>query len=174
MDGTHVLVGGDSYDADNVVLAMGPWMHDVLDVPLHIKRKVVAWYDIDAEAFLDIQTGFYGIPGNGVKIGRHYGGRLLASPDDAEGAFTPEDAEQFAGVDTYIGEADRTDHRICYYTMTLDEDFIIDRVDVDVVVAAGFSGRGFKYAPAVARLVHDLVEGAEPVRAFRLDRFKNT
>lgn len=36
-----------------------------------------------------------------------------------------------------------------------DEDFVLDRVG-RVVVAAGFSGHGFKFGPAIGRVLADL------------------
>jgi sarcosine oxidase len=46
----------------------------------------------------------------------------------------------------------------CLYTTTPSEDFVIDRVGA-VVVAAGFSGHGFKFTPLVGKLLADLAEG---------------
>ena len=57
------------------------------------------------------------------------------------------------GVDPRHGRATG-----CLYTLTSDHDFVIDRVG-DVVVLAGFSGHGFKFAPAVGELAADLVTG---------------
>lgn len=46
----------------------------------------------------------------------------------------------------------------CLFTMTPDEDFILDRIG-RVVVASPCSGHGAKFAPLIGRLVADLVEG---------------
>ncbi|MDJ0439737.1 FAD-dependent oxidoreductase [Rhodococcus qingshengii] len=46
----------------------------------------------------------------------------------------------------------------CLYTSTPDSNFVIDRVGA-VTVAAGFSGHGFKFGPALGELVADLVDG---------------
>lgn len=53
----------------------------------------------------------------------------------------------------------RLDAQVCMYTMTPDEHFLIDRHPrhANVVVACGFSGHGFKFAPIVAELIADLV-----------------
>ncbi|MEZ5213330.1 MAG: FAD-dependent oxidoreductase [Microbacterium sp.] len=59
----------------------------------------------------------------------------------------------------------------CTYTTTPDEAFVLDRVG-RVVVGAGFSGQGFKFAPGVgatlAGLALDPAALADP--AFRLAR----
>ena len=60
------------------------------------------------------------------------------------------------------------DASTCLYTMTADEDFVIDALDGDeagVIVACGFSGHGFKFAPVIGALLAAMAsagaEGAE-------------
>jgi sarcosine oxidase, subunit beta len=64
------------------------------------------------------------------------------------------------------------------YDVTPDFNPVISQTPVDgLVVAAGFSGHGFKISPSVGRLVADLViDGASydphvPASDFRLSRF---
>jgi sarcosine oxidase subunit beta len=64
------------------------------------------------------------------------------------------------------------------YDVTPDWNPVISRTGIDgLVVAAGFSGHGFKIAPAVGRLVADLVVDGRsadpriPETDFRLSRF---
>ncbi len=54
----------------------------------------------------------------------------------------------------------------CTYTTTPSEDFVLDRVG-PIVVGAGFSGHGFKFTPAIGRVLADLVEGASAPQRFR-------
>src|SRR4051794_4419227 len=57
----------------------------------------------------------------------------------------------------------------CLFTMTPDEDFVLDRAAAgggDVVIASPCSGHGAKFAPLVGVLVADLVEGAAPQPRF--------
>jgi N-methyl-L-tryptophan oxidase len=60
--------------------------------------------------------------------------------------------------------------------MTPDTDFIIDRHPVlpQVAIGAGFSGHGFKFAPAIGELLADLVTNpaAESIPRLRLSRFE--
>jgi glycine/D-amino acid oxidase-like deaminating enzyme len=53
----------------------------------------------------------------------------------------------------------------CMYSMTPDEDFVIDFLGggfgKDVVVGAGFSGHGFKVAPAVGRILAEMAMDGE-------------
>ncbi|KAL4558795.1 hypothetical protein LXL04_036997 [Taraxacum kok-saghyz] len=73
----------------------------------------------------------------------------------------------------------------CLYSMTPDEDYIIDFLgggfNEDVVVAGGFSGHGFKMAPLVGRILVDMATGGkaaaeqldEVIKHFKLGRFKD-
>lgn len=67
------------------------------------------------------------------------------------------------GVVPESGEPER-----CLYTTTPTTDFVLDRVG-PVVVAAGFSGHGFKFAPRIGDLLADMADGAPaPAARFRL------
>lgn len=56
----------------------------------------------------------------------------------------------------------------CLFTMTADEDFVIDRIG-DIILASPCSGHGAKFAPLLGELIADLVDGlpAHPRFAFR-------
>jgi glycine/D-amino acid oxidase-like deaminating enzyme len=60
--------------------------------------------------------------------------------------------------------------------MTPDTDFIVDRHPAfpRVAIGAGFSGHGFKFAPAIGELLAELVvdPGAETIPRLRLSRFE--
>ena len=49
-------------------------------------------------------------------------------------------------------------HSACMYTMTPDEHFLIDRhpTEKSIVIAAGFSRHGFKFAPIIGTILADL------------------
>ncbi|KAL6655302.1 hypothetical protein ACP70R_006128 [Stipagrostis hirtigluma subsp. patula] len=65
-------------------------------------------------------------------------------------------------VDTAGGPVIR---QSCMYSMTPDDDFVIDflggEFGKDVVVGAGFSGHGFKMAPAVGRILAEMAMDGE-------------
>ena len=50
----------------------------------------------------------------------------------------------------------------CLYDTTAGHDFVIDRLPSGVIVAAGTSGHGGKFAPELGRLVAGLVAGGPP------------
>ncbi|XP_063151298.1 peroxisomal sarcosine oxidase [Candoia aspera] len=65
----------------------------------------------------------------------------------------------------------------CLYTNTPDGDFILDRHPhfENIVIGAGFSGHGFKFAPVVGKILCELSLGEEPafdLTPFRLSRFQ--
>ena len=70
----------------------------------------------------------------------------------------------------------------CMYSMTPDEDFVIDflggEFGKDVVVGGGFSGHGFKMAPVIGRILTELAVDGEAngvnIKPFRIGRFKFT
>jgi sarcosine oxidase len=108
--------------------------------------------------------GVYGMGGvEGVKVGFHGVGPVVSPADRAHDAARTDPAALSAvqayarswlpGVD--VGSAVA---QTCTYNSTPDGDFVIDRIGA-VTVAAGFSGHGFKFAPAVGELVADLVQG---------------
>ena len=113
-------------------------------------------------------SAIYGMltPGEGVKAGWHAVGPLT-DPDAR--SFTAEPA-QLAALQRYArdwlpgADADSLVDVSCTYTLTDDENFIIDRVG-PVVIGAGFSGHGFKFVPVVGRMLADLVDGTSAAPA---------
>lgn len=107
----------------------------------------------------------------GVKLGAHVGGRPI---DPATGPFPP-DPDLARRLGEYIamrfpGLVPKPLHpETCLYTMTPDEDFILDRAG-PVVIGAGFSGHGFKFGQLIGETLADLATGKEP--AFDLTRFR--
>ena len=155
-----------------------------LNFPLTVTRQQVCYYrPADAAAFQP-NTGrhglkprapfpvfvevtaenefFYGIPyfgENGVKVARHGWGQ----PISADACNRNPDADYIQRLDTYVqqrvpalGKAVHAE--VCLYTETPDEDFIIDAHPdcPDVLIAAGFSGHGFKFCALVGRILQAL------------------
>jgi sarcosine oxidase len=116
--------------------------------------------------------GVYGLGSiDGVKVGFHGVGPTV-DPDDPDRAPDPAAQERIReyaaawlpGVDATAPTANT-----CLYTTTPDHDFVVDR-DGPVTVLAGFSGHGFKFAPAIGDLAADLVAGTAGPPRFALGR----
>jgi len=96
-------------------------------------------------------------PGEGVKVGFHAVGDVV--DPDARPFRTDKHAAQLAA---YVREwmpgldPDTAAPISCTYTSTPDEAFVLDRVG-RIVVGAGFSGQGFKFAPGVGAVLADHV-----------------
>jgi len=190
-DAVEVVAGEDVYRAKRVVVAAGAWAEKLLgglvplpplrvtqEQPAHFVplRDDVAWPGFVHHTPKD--TGFpgeaYGLetPGEGVKVGFHGVGPVV-DPDGRD--FQPE-AEQLRVLREYVRtwlpgvDADAFTPISCTYTTTPTSDFVLDRVG-PVVVAAGFSGHGFKFVPAVGRILADLaLTGERPDARFALPR----
>jgi sarcosine oxidase len=182
----------DSYHARRVVVAVGAWSRKLLDglvrLPvLTVTQEQPAHFTpvragLDWPSFIHhadpAETGFpgeiYGLatPGEGVKAGFHGTGPRI-DPDHRD--FLPE-PEQLLELRRYVEEwlpgldPDLFFPISCTYTSTEKADFVLDRTG-PVVVAAGFSGHGFKFVPAVGRVLADLaLTGERPDSRFALPR----
>jgi sarcosine oxidase, subunit beta len=203
---TEILAGGDRVtgvgladgsriEADHVVLAAGPWSVPLLaahgiDLPITVHREQIVLIDPGQDlgpvpVFSDLVSLQYVRPENSGEI--LFGNSDLsvlepADPDhysnQASERFTDIAVEKvgtrFPGLEhaaiasTYAG---------CY-DVTPDFNPAISETPIGgLVVAAGFSGHGFKIAPSVGRLVADLVVDGKssdpdiPESDFRLSRF---
>jgi glycine/D-amino acid oxidase-like deaminating enzyme len=112
-------------------------------------------------------TGYYGFPINRdgvVKIANHGAGREI-SPDSPERVVTAEDEsnlrEFLASTFPALTDASIVYTRVCMYCDTHDGHFWIahDPEREGLVVAAGDSGHGFKFAPVLGEIIADTVEG---------------
>lgn len=188
-DGVVVTTDDGTFTADRLVLALGSWAphHLKLDLPLVVERQVIAVYDVrDVPGPLTMVSlpsthceAFYGVPeqDDTFKLALHHGG--LTGPTD-ELPTTVTDEEK-ALLKSYV--ADRLPHfpaeplqvTTCKYTNTPDRHFVLTRHPEapSVVVGAGCSGRGFKFATFIGEALADLATGVErpDLHHFSPDRF---
>jgi sarcosine oxidase subunit beta len=189
------LADGSTVSAGTVVVATGVWTKPFLapygvDVPIRIHREQILMVKPGVDlgpvpVFSDLVSLQYVRPDVGGEI--LFGNSDLAELEPADpDAYLNRATDDF--VDLAVGKISTrfpglTDAAIgssyagCY-DVTPDWNPVISRTDVDgLVVAAGFSGHGFKIAPAVGRLVADLVVDGRssdrriPETDFRLSRF---
>ena len=177
-NGVTVHCEKESFSADRLILACGPWSRDLLrdaKVPLKILRKHIYWYEAPPafygevggfpSYFFETPHGyFYGTPvANpfGLKVARHDGGQQIDTleqdrhrPDDVDRTLV----ENF--LERHLPQAGRKLNRWCgcYYTMTSDEHFIVDRLPglQQVTIVAGLSGHGFKFTSALGKIAADM------------------
>jgi monomeric sarcosine oxidase len=177
-DGVWVTTPGERFTADTLVVTAGAWagrMLGDLGLPLEILRKTLWWQKVadlslyDPARFpifvTDSDAGeIYGFPIHGtpgLKIANHATGEP-ADPETVDRVAHPGEnadclelaARVLPGVGPHVIQS-----AVCLYAMTPDTDFIVDRYpgSARVAIGAGFSGHGFKFAPAIGELLADLV-----------------
>lgn len=163
-----------AYRADTLIVTPGPWAPSLLPdcrFPLQVTRQHTFYFQPrnpsrygpdDVPVIGDRQADIYSFPahGPGIKVAFSSIGPAT-SPDEKQP--DPGDDESRA-LQTWLGQtmpgvgARPLGGSGCFYTMTPDKDFIIGfhPRHQRVVVGAGFSGHGFKFAPVVGRLLADL------------------
>jgi sarcosine oxidase len=189
IDDTHVVVETDNDDgssetitARTAVVTVGAWTAKLLgdtvvlpgltvtqEQPAHFRvlDDATPWPGFNHSPGADSRydywpSGIYGMftPGQGVKAGWH-GVGPVTDPDAR--TFTAEPT-QLAQLQQYARDwlpgvdADDLAPISCTYTTTRDSNFLLDRLG-PLVIGAGFSGHGFKFTPAIGRVLADLADG---------------
>ena len=184
----------DIYYGRKVVFTAGAWTSNLLselDLPLKVTKQQVCYYKpTNSEifqpknypVFTEITSDgefIYGIPYfgiNGAKVARHGMGKLY-SPDESE---RKPDEEYDKHINSYVnkripGLGEATHAEVCLYTQTPDEDFFIDIHPKceNILIAAGFSGHGFKFCSLVGRIMCELALTGKTefdINPFRINR----
>jgi sarcosine oxidase / L-pipecolate oxidase len=183
------LRSGAVVNVERAVLAAGGWTPDVLPEASRLLRTVgmpvfhLAPEDpslFEAARFpvfgADIaRTGYYGFPLHGgvVKIANHGHGREMHPSDDAAREVTAEEIDALRRFleQTFpaLAGARLVKTRVCVYNDSSDEHLVIGRLPGrdDVVISAGGSGHGFKFAPLLGGWAADALEGRDAPDAAR-------
>jgi monomeric sarcosine oxidase len=192
--GVEVVTEQGRYAGGKLIVTAGSWagtMLAELDLPLTVVRKMNFWIDVDRPELFQAGTfpafataseigEIYGFPifrRPGIKMADHLGGETT-TPQTVDRIARDEEAQSCIdlGALAMNGVSGRVLHGVvCLYTRTPDEHFIVDRHPTapNVVLAAGFSGHGFKFTPAIGEQLAGLAldPAAEPFDLFRIDRF---
>ncbi len=191
---------GDSFVADRVVLAVGPWVHRLLAnlcLPVRLTRQYLLYFSglppaqYGLNAFPAFMTGdLYGFPLHETPSSSGYGPYWLKASSHAFGpSVDPDDvrppneldvhaiAQRLAELLPGLRQARLVKVDACMYDVTPDENFILDFLPDDprIVFATGLSGHGFKFGLLLGELLASLVcEILPPVslNRFRLARFE--
>ncbi len=179
-EGVQVCTSRETYRAQHVVIAAGAWTGQLLPelaLPLVVFRVVnVHFQATNAELYQSDRCpvhlwsvpegqyyGFPVLPGQGMKFGRHdvY---EVCTPETMRREVSETEIEAHRTVvQKYLpGAAGPTLWALtCTYTLTPDENFIVDRhpEHPTVAIGCGFSGHGFKFAPVIGEGLADLVTG---------------
>lgn len=164
-DEVVVVTDFDEYLAPVVVLACGAWADKVAPdeappltvtqeqyfhfLPRHDGMAWPSFVHYGAPTRYGLET-----PDEGVKVAEHGTGPVV-DPDLRDGEIDPDgEARVVDYVQQWLPglESWATTATTCLYAAAADDRFVVERRG-RLVVAAGFSGHGFKHAPAVARRI---------------------
>jgi glycine/D-amino acid oxidase-like deaminating enzyme len=197
-----LLHNGEELHTVKLVLCGGAYTNQItqhVSLPLKVTRQLLVWVD----TFLSEQEKstlpcwtyctpddsriFYGFPKmvkkgspGGLKIAYHSPGRII-EPENLTKIPNKEDLDKiYAFMDQYMpGVFKKTiTTKNCLYTNTPDENFILDYLpDTDncIIIATGFSGHGFKFVPAIGKIISELADNKNPhvdIDFLRINRFE--
>ena len=194
--GVRVRTERGVVEAERLVLTAGAWSDDVARLAAgSVKpvRQVLAWFQptkpelftpermpvfnliLDGDHFYGFPA--YGIPG--VKLGRYERQGESGDPDGISREPTVADEtrlRELAGRYLPDGAGATVALKTCIFELSPDEHFIVDRHPSapSAVVAAGFSGHGFKFCSVIGEILADLaIDGGtrHDIGLFRIDRF---
>lgn len=196
-NGVTVRTEESSERFDRAIIAAGPWMSLFTpDMPLNVTQQLIV-YLAQKEAtdiyhasrfpvWIDATTWWYGFPEDGVmpgvKLALHQPGVSIdpevetASGKDGRTVLPAsrgmtEHAISYASM-RLPGLSDTVTHtRICLYTNTPDEDFIIDTLpdQPNVLMVSGCSGHGFKFTALLGKIAADWADHNSLADAYPLD-----
>ncbi len=168
-DGAAVRVTTDQGDfsAAQLIVTAGPWAPQLLaslNVPLKVRRKHLYWFPTGDERYherqgcptylYELPQGvFYGFPlvdELGLKVAEHSGGAVVDDPKNDSRSLDTQDLARVENfLARYLPGVGRPLQRrsVCFYTMSPDEHFLVDRhpEQANVHFVAGLSGHGFKF-----------------------------
>lgn len=184
----RLVVDGITHSADVVVVAAGAWVSDL--VPTMVERLVPsrqmvlylqppahladAWAQSPVLVDVGPTHGAYILPprdGTRLKIGDHRFTRIGHGSDDR--IATPEDlAPVLAAARTALADFDAyamTERKVCYYTVTADERFVVQPLGRSGWLLSACSGHGFKLGALMGQiLARALVGEITPAQATAL------
>jgi sarcosine oxidase len=179
-DGVVVETAHGSYRASQLIISAGMWVRALLEelrLPLVVQRNALYWFSPSREpqrfaperfpiflGELGPSVMWYGFPdtGDGVKVALHHHGPTT-TPESVDRVVTPSEVMHLRSLlDRYLPAASGTlrETGVCTYTNAPDDHFIIDRHPLAdrVIIASPCSGHGFKFSPAIAEVLADLVQ----------------
>ena len=188
-----VLDSGARMYAERIVVAIGPWIHDLLyqlRLPVRLTRQYLLYFshlppaDVKMGVFPSfMEPELYGFPihkgSHGwLKIASHAFGSptSMHTPTELEEPVIAQITQDACRLLPALRHARLEYVEPCVYDVSPDEDFIIDQIPGEprIVFASGLSGHGFKFGPLIGQILSNLVSETDseiPLERFRLARF---
>lgn len=176
-NGVRIRTDAGSEHFDTAVVTPGPWVNDLLpDLPwkVEIRRLVSAWFVPTTDAWFGQErpafirtapTHCYGLPspdGISVKLGLSRAShRLAGDPNELDRTVQPGELEIFTDlIGRYMPDLNPDPTRLSVYMEGYTESSrpLVGPLPgtEHVILLAGFSGHGFKLAPAFGDIAADL------------------
>jgi sarcosine oxidase len=201
-NGVEVVTDKSTYSSSKVILTAGAYTAGLIDlqIPLVVTRQLLAWAHPKNPGFglgempcwmiaeQNMEGLYYGFPTlpvsfdgpSGLKIAYHRAGERMIDPTETTFDAKAEHTLLTRVLNQYLPRANATIEELkqCRYTYTPDEHFMVDQLRTygnRVILAAGFSGHGFKFVPVIGEVLADLViDGATrwPVDFLGMKRFE--
>lgn len=196
---TGVETDAGRVQCETVVVAAGPWTPRLgdavgVDIPITVTREQVILLEPPAEYKDDYPSlvPTTALPGGEWYIRPDFGDGILVATHHTDDEVDPDTYDNSPDEDTILELTEELGEmipelrdagirgRYCgVYSTTPDHDFILDQVGPEgCYFACGFSGHGFKQAPAVGRIMTDLIrDDATPfvdADYFSYDRFEDS
>lgn len=176
--GVTVRTERGSYSAGRLVITSGGWITDAVPAlarQVHTVKQAIGWFttrrpELFREGAFPVfiltadEGSFYGFPlyeHPGFKIGGPHFAREPLDPREADRTPSPRQVGLIQDcLKRYLPDAAGAPLTLkgCVYTVSPDEDFIIDAVPgaPQAVFASCCSGHGFKFASAIGEILADL------------------
>jgi monomeric sarcosine oxidase len=170
------LSSGEEVAAERVVVAIGPWVHRLLNqqhIPVKLTRQYLLYFAGLAPAKFGtgvfpafIGDNVYGFPiHRGSKSWLKAASHVFGSPVDPDAAVSLEDpviaqnVHELENLLPALRSARLAHVEPCIYDLSPDEDFILDYVPGDsrIIFATGLSGHGFKFGLLLGQLLCSLI-----------------
>ena len=181
-----------NYKAEKLIFSSGAWITKLiptLKLPIKIERQVLFWFSPrkNPDKFksinlpnsgwdLDNGLSFYTMPNlenRGFKVAMHHNGEFV-DPDTLIRESNDSDLKMVRDfLEEYIpdGNGELIDSKVCMYTDTPDQDFLIDSHpdEENIIICSPCSGHGFKFTPAIGEICSSLIINNST--KFDLDKF---
>ncbi|GKU82980.1 N-methyl-L-tryptophan oxidase [Niallia sp. NCCP-28] len=194
-----IKLEAQTFTSESLIVSAGAWSGSLLSMlnlhlPLNPIRKTFAWFKADEQLYnhkdfpafsFETPNGlYYGFPsveGAGLKVGRHDGGETIKPEEEMLrfGELKKDEGDVSQFLAEFMPSAGQLKYgKTCMYTLTPDEDFIIDRHPdyPNIAIASGFSGHGFKFSSAIGKILSELIisgRSEQNIAPFSINRFKN-
>jgi glycine/D-amino acid oxidase-like deaminating enzyme len=162
-DGIVVKTKHGNIDTGKVIVTTGMWVSELIPELAEVTSSERPFVIVIGDHML------YGFPTdeqNQVKIARHDNGEPVENPDAVDQTIKPSEIEQMSSIvaNYFPALGPYLRGSVCVYPKARQDTFIVGALpwDLRIVVGAGLSGHGFKFAPLIGESVATIAQDQEP------------